>query len=643
MVRKTAAIVGIAACSALTIALPATAQDRSSDNAVTQAEDAFGYSVGRESIGIYSAGSARGFSPTSAGNVRIDGLYFDPQYALTSIVSESSSIKVGLSAQGYPFAAPSGIVDYALRRPSNKASASIVLNGDAYGSGGIEIDGSLPVTANLSLGYGLTVNHVEFPDGTDNWNHAQGLLARWTPAPGVEILPFWTLSNDYNDEAGPFYIPGGAYLPPQPPARHFDGPGWADFRYSATNHGVLASVAPAKDWVIRLGAFRSVFDQATSYTNLLVDLQPDGTASRLIIADPRAKNVSLSGEARITHSIADGPRLHVFHASMRQRDARRMFGGSDEIDLGPTRIGTPVTAPRPAFIFGPQSHDRVRQATWGAAYDGRWKDVGELSFGVSRADYRKTTSLPGLAPVTARSQPWLYNGTLAITAIKRLTFYAGYASGLEESGLAPPNAANRNQPLPTILTEQKDAGVRWLVTGNIKAVAGVFDLRRPYFSFDTTNTYTQTGTTRSQGAEFSVSGNLTQRLGMVAGGFVLRPRITRDANAVGTIGKRPVGLPDHLFNLNLNWRTPMLEGLSLDAALFHRGTVAARIDNLVIIPSRAQLNLGGRYQFKLAGKSATFRLQAGNIFDQQGFGTAGPGIYAANSGRYLTGYLAVDV
>ncbi len=95
----------------------ASAQDRSTDNAVTQAEDAFGFSVGRETIGIYNAGNARGFSPTTAGNVRIDGLYFDPAYQLTSVVSDSTSIKVGLSAQGYPFAAPSGIVDQSLRRP----------------------------------------------------------------------------------------------------------------------------------------------------------------------------------------------------------------------------------------------------------------------------------------------------------------------------------------------------------------------------------------------------------------------------------------------------------------------------------------------------------------------------------------------
>jgi len=59
-------------------AAPAFAQDHTGDNAITQAEDAFGFSVGRETLGIYSAGNARGFSPTAAGNVRINGLYFDP-------------------------------------------------------------------------------------------------------------------------------------------------------------------------------------------------------------------------------------------------------------------------------------------------------------------------------------------------------------------------------------------------------------------------------------------------------------------------------------------------------------------------------------------------------------------------------------
>src|SRR5215213_9036048 len=103
----------------------AFAQSRASDNAVTQAEDAFGFSVGRESIGIYNGGQTRGFSPIAAGNVRVEGLYFDPVAGIQGVLVNSTSIKVGLSAQGYPFAAPSGIFDQRLRRPNAKLGGSL--------------------------------------------------------------------------------------------------------------------------------------------------------------------------------------------------------------------------------------------------------------------------------------------------------------------------------------------------------------------------------------------------------------------------------------------------------------------------------------------------------------------------------------
>ena len=63
---------------ALTLAGSAHAQ-RAGDNAVTAAEDAFGATLGNETIGLYSSKQVRGFSPVDAGNVRMDGVYFDRQ------------------------------------------------------------------------------------------------------------------------------------------------------------------------------------------------------------------------------------------------------------------------------------------------------------------------------------------------------------------------------------------------------------------------------------------------------------------------------------------------------------------------------------------------------------------------------------
>src|SRR6476620_10706387 len=133
----------------------AGAQSRADENAITQADDAFGFRIGRESLGIYDAANARGFSPATAGNLRIDGLYFDQVYPLQGTLTDSTSIKVGLSAQGYPFTAPSGIVDQSLRRPSTKGGASVVANFDSFGSFGVEVDGSLPIGPTLTIGYGL--------------------------------------------------------------------------------------------------------------------------------------------------------------------------------------------------------------------------------------------------------------------------------------------------------------------------------------------------------------------------------------------------------------------------------------------------------------------------------------------------------
>src|SRR5436305_9292574 len=146
----------------------AVAQNRTGDNAITQAEDAFGFSVGRESIGIYNANQARGFSPTQAGNVRIDGLYFDPAFGLQGLLVDNVGIKVGLSAQGYPFEAPSGIVDQSLRRPSPAMGGSLVAGGDSWRGYSAQLDGSIPITDRLAVHAGFNGGAQGFSNGTRN-------------------------------------------------------------------------------------------------------------------------------------------------------------------------------------------------------------------------------------------------------------------------------------------------------------------------------------------------------------------------------------------------------------------------------------------------------------------------------------------
>lgn len=265
----------------------------------------------------------------------------------------------------------------------------------------------------------------------------------------------------------------------------------------------------------------------------------------------------MSGELRVSRSLAEGPRLHVLHLSFRGRDRHQLYGGSDVLDYGPTRIGATFRPPEPDYTFTVQTNDRVRQKTVGIAYGGRWRDVGELSFGLSKTDYTKRFSRPGAPPLETRSRPWLWNVTGAGFLGPRLALYAGYARGLEESGIAPDNAVNRNQPLPAILTRQVDAGLRYRLTDAIKLVAGVFDLRKPYYNLDAANRFGLLGDIVNRGVEFSVAGAVTPRLNVVAGGVLLRPRVTGEGVALGRVGPRPVGIPTRSLDFNADWRLPV--------------------------------------------------------------------------------------
>lgn len=211
-----------------------------------QADDAFGTSIGNEDVGIYNSFDVRGFSPTRAGNVRIDGLYYDQVWAISSRRRRSTAIRVSISAQGFAFPAPTGVVDYALKKPGNDASLSSVAYADQYGGLGLEFDTVVPpLKDKLSLGGGVGLFAAEFYNGTNRLQNVEGLSLRWTPSPAVEIMPFWSRSDIYDDEIGPYYVPAGPYLPPKAQRRPEMGRLWRRGR-RLWRHSALRSLRRAR-------------------------------------------------------------------------------------------------------------------------------------------------------------------------------------------------------------------------------------------------------------------------------------------------------------------------------------------------------------------------------------------------------------
>ena len=620
---KTILWIGVAVAALLADSGTALAQ-RTGENPVASAQDAFGTSVGNERVGLYFPQSARGFSPIQAGNVRINGMYFDYQADLSQRLTSGNNVRVGLTAQGYPFPAPTGVADFSLRLPGPEAVVSSVVGIGPFGGPRVEVDGQLPVTPTFGVAAGFGASDEELVYGGDRRLLSAALVARWRPAENLEVIPFWSIQDESGVEAQPIIFTGGDYLPPEIQRRRYFGPSWAQNEGRDYNYGVLTTFSSGS-WTLRGGMFRSIAHDERNFTPLFLNTTPDGEADRVVVSDRARRFASTSGELRLTRQLIEGDRLHQFHLMARGRMQDRRYGGGQQFALGPGRIDEPIVAPEPDFTLGQQTTDEVRQLTVGLGYEARWRGVGELSFGIQKPFYEKSVVRPsGPLPVT-KASPWLLNGALSVIVNDDLVFYAGYTKGLEESPVAPDIAVNRGEAPPAIITQQMDAGFRYKFTEALSLVAGVFDVRKPYFALDPAQVFRNLGEVRNRGIEASLAGQITPRLNVVLGAVFLDARVSGDAVELGLIGRRPAGWIGRTVTAAVNWNVPWVDGLSLDLAYESSSDRVANRANTFVIPARYVASLGGRYRLDLFGKPTTIRAQALSVNNPYGFNNIGEG------------------
>jgi iron complex outermembrane receptor protein len=623
----------------IAFAAPAAAQ-RTGENPVTAAEDAFGTSVGNEAIGLYSIGEVRGFSPASAGNIRIDGLYLGGIVIDNQRIQSGSTVRVGLSAQGYAFPAPTGIVELSLRPAGKDPALSAVMYG-GQNQIGLDLDGQLPLTGTLSLAGGIAFNRlIDFPGGDYAHYLDIGIAPVWRPREGTEVRGYYGVRFGFTDRSTPFTFVDGSELPPELP-NHFQGQKWAAWKNRFDNAGLFGHHTFG-DWRLSAGVFHNVIDSKHSYNTLFVGAQADGSAHYVVNIHPPRKTTSNAAEVRLSRQFDEGPRHHVVHLSVKGRTRTGDFGGEQVVDFGPVMVDeVPPEFPEPTVEFGEETRDEVHQYTAGLAYHGRWQGVGEMSVGIQKTHYRKTVEPPEEPAIVTRADPWLWNGTLAINLVKDLVAYAGYTQGLEDSNVAPEIAVNRNQAPPALSTSQRDIGLRYLI-GPMRLVVGGFDVRKPYFNLGPDLVYTQLGTVSHRGIEISLSGEPIKGLSVVAGAVLMKPRVSGPGVELGLIGKKPVGQAARTASLYLDYRLPSAPKLSVDVGIQHLGKRPGSVDNLLNVPGRTLVNLGGRYRFHVAEFPATMRLQLTNLFDTYAWNVTDGGGFRRVPPRRANATLSVD-
>lgn len=616
---------------------------RANENTTLLASDAFGAAIGNERIGLYSNFDVRGFSPITAGNIRLEGIYIDRPAEFSERLVSSEAIHVGISAQNYLFTAPTGVDDFRFRPAGNKPLLSAYGSYAQTGNRRIDLDGQLPVDDRLSIAGGAGIYRRIFTSRATGTFVSYALRARWQVASGVEISPFWSRVDNYDRQASPTLVTASPFIPDRPRIRDYVGPDWTEQRNIATNYGALAKVSLGDQGKLALGIFRSVNDTPHNYSLLLRNLTPAGMADRRVVIDPPLLTAATSGELRVERSFLEGDRKHILTASLRGRRRFALYGGGMVADFGRFGVDETIDVEEPQPAFGARTRERVRQVMPGMGYELRWRKLGSLMLGLQRSDYRKRAYVGAQSPSITRDRTWLYNANLALELSEHVALYSSVSSGLEESGVAPENAANRGQVLPAIHTRQADGGVRLVLPANLRLVAGLFDIRKPYFGADENGFYAEMGVIRSRGAEISLTGSPLPGLNLVSGAVLLQPRVKGPLVDQGRIGKRPLNSTAQVITFSANYEPPSLPGLILSGNLAYHGRRAANTTNQSWVPAAAILDLSIRHRLKINGYPAMLRLQANNVTDRLDWQVLGNNGLGFNSLRTISLSLTADI
>jgi hypothetical protein len=354
------------------VALQAEAQ-RTDDNAVTAAGEAFGVTVGLRTIGLYGPLNVRGFNPAQAENLRIEGLYYDQQITSSNpFLFNRSDIRVGIAVQSYSFPSPTGIVDYKLRTPGDVPLFSVLLTHGPLNMTTAEIDAQYPLIKDV-LGVAASVAHwnsFDYNYARSSENQGFSVLLRIRPDEQSEILPF----------VG--YVHNGEHQ--QLPAQD-----WTSWGWNQLTAGVVAKSALGNSWRVTAGVFRSLSQNAQNFNDLMLGPTAGGIADHILDVTPPLRAASYSGDLRLTRLSVNGAHQREMTFDVRGRTVERDYGGDSILGLGSISIYRSEPLQPPPLAFSARGLDQVSQAGVGASYNERWKDVGTLSLGVLETEYRR--------------------------------------------------------------------------------------------------------------------------------------------------------------------------------------------------------------------------------------------------------------
>jgi iron complex outermembrane receptor protein len=584
-------------------------------------------------VGYAEQFSIRGFALDNTSSYRKDGLAIPGDTQIPLENKERIEVLKGLAGLQAGVAAPGGIVNYVIKRPTATDLRSVTLEtrerGTVYGA--VDLGGRLE---DRRFGYRINAagerlrsyikgadGERQFASGAFDWQITPDALLQLDldyqhksqlSAPGYQLIRGVSL---------PAGVKPSMLLNDQPWAKPVDtrsSNAGLRFEYRI-NDAWHASASVNKHWFKRddytafpYGCSNEGAGFYPGYCSNgdydVYDYQSVGETKSPLGAQAMLQGAFATGA--VSHALTLGASL--FKRSDAFGDYVYDYAGSSNIYhnvIVPPAPGNPHTGPvferrsenehalfaQDIATLAPQlklhtgmRYVQVKRSEW----------VKDLGARVKADDH---FVLPSVALVYGLSADW--------------NLYGALTHGLEHGGVAPFGTGNEFNALSPSRSKQVEFGLKGIVANDLSVAAAVFQIRKGLEYTDAANQFVRNGEQTHRGLELSAQGHAGANLAYGLSLLALNTRQQGTGNA-DLDGKRVTDAPTFKSSVWVDYSVPALAGLKLNGSWQYAGRKAFDVANTVMVPDYHVLNLGLSYATKVAGAATILRAGVDNAFDK---------------------------
>jgi iron complex outermembrane receptor protein len=576
--------------------------------------------------------------------VRLDGAPSSVASQFPLEFVDRIDIVKGASSFLYGVVPPGGVVDYALKRPTDQAfvAGALSYRTDSNFLGRVDINQPLGSTL------GLRVNAL-YEGGQDYLQ--DNVQSRVAVSAALDWRPTDTLlfSGDYTFQqnaplsggnATVVPLPGAVLPDPLNPSKRYLQE-WERLRVNLYAYGLSAAWTFAPEWT--LSAMARGFEQPRSYySSGGQSLDADGLLTNSIFAFNDAQNsylqqIRLAGRARWGETVHN-----LTIAGQRQLEPTYTGTGFGFSQVGPYTIANPINVPRPDNFALPDDptyrNGRTLQTSVTIADSIDWNDWTLLA-AVRYVDFDQQAYD---AAGTTLSNYALNRWTPTVGLLRRIgddwSVYASFAQGLETGVTPPPTPDDPSPtPLPPVTSDQYELGAKAQLFGNVTFSAAVFLLNRDYqgatFADDgITPVFVSDGRQQHTGVEANLSGAVAPGWNVIAGVTWL-DAVIKDAAGTAINNATPPGISK--FQATLFVEHEVASGLFLNGGLFHASSREIDLPNDRTIPGYTTVDIGARYVREIAGNPWSVNASVTNLLNANYWGGYYLGVLSLSQPRQL--------